>query len=319
MLIFNWLVLADFYRLTLRNRGNGPIEHGVWSQDFRNLKIEIRTTRGPTRHWRMTYADAWYGLSWMLVFMNDIWSYRIPDWGGLWENIYRVVRKDVQPWRQIGEIQVELLQEEDKSVGNSATARHLLFPRKASSAASSFPSSQAPALPPPINFTAFDNSEPAVNTGKGVTAAAPPPPNPFPVPDSDMILIFGPPTGNPPPKKVILGSLYSFFLELYQGALANLGDPPFDERSLERPEASIFFVPRRRGDTPLATYSIIVDAILGMVVYMVRVGFMATDITIVKPDATGKRIPLGTFSIRTPNLQRVNSTVDALGTDLSTS
>ena len=142
-------------------------------------------------------------------------------------------------------------------------------------------------------------------------------PNPYPVPDSDVILIFGRAAGIPPPRRVILGLFFSFFLELYLGALARRGDALFDERQLVRPEASIYFVPRRRGETPLTTDSIIVDAIIGMVAYMASEGFMATDITIVKPDATGKRVPRGTFSIRTPSLSGVNGTIDASGTDLS--
>ena len=114
MLIFNWLALADFYRLTLRNRGNGPIETGAWRQDFRNLRMTMTTSRGPTRHWHMTYADAWYGLGYIFIFMNDIRPDWRPTFSGFWENVYSVVRKDVQPWRQIGEIQIELLEGDER-------------------------------------------------------------------------------------------------------------------------------------------------------------------------------------------------------------
>ena len=106
MTIFNILAMVDLFRRTLRNRGDRPIEGGECRLDYIDLGMVITTTRGPTRHWRMTYADAFYGLAWVFLFMNDLRPEWHPPFWGFWENTYDVIRKNVQPWRQIGQITI---------------------------------------------------------------------------------------------------------------------------------------------------------------------------------------------------------------------
>ena len=175
----------------------------------------------------------------------------------------------------------------------------------------------------PVNFAAFENLELSNGTSPSIQTVTTLP-NPFQVPDSDIILIFGRPIGESLTRKAILGIIFAFFLDAYQSVVAKRADAPFGQEDIVLAEIATYFVPRMRDGRSLTTDSTMVDALLGMVIYMSSEGFTATDVTIVKPDAAGKRIPVGTFKIRAgAGLRNANNgtrTADAgSGTDISVS
>ncbi|KAI4117375.1 MAG: hypothetical protein LQ338_007564 [Usnochroma carphineum] len=298
-ILFNALALIDFYRRTLRHGGNGATPCGKWQQDFRDLRIAI-TPAPSSGGFRMTCADAWFGLSLISTFMNELDPERGPPFMGFWEYTYYVLRISVSPYHEMGQISVALL-----------TAPDARTPASLDSADNpSANSSRVPAAG--VDFAAFDNRDLSDTLFPTPSVSVPPLPNPYPVPDSDVILIFGRSMGAAPARSPMVNFFHFFLVEAYISLLEHRGDAPIGTKRIEHGTASARLIPRMRDGRPLTMGSTVADAVLGMLNYMLVQGFMATDVTIVKPDATGKRTPVGMFSIRT-------DAESPLGSDLATS
>ncbi|KAL9598091.1 MAG: hypothetical protein Q9219_004722 [cf. Caloplaca sp. 3 TL-2023] len=268
--------MSDFYRQTLHHRGNGPISGGIWHQQWQNLQLDI-TQVSSSGQWRLTYADAFFGLAWMLVSMNNIKLDRFSEYTGFWENTYHVLRKTVYPYHHIGDIDVEMI---------DADAHIPMFQHPP----------EIPATATYTNFSAFtslnlsdSDSTPTVVTPLHL-------PNPYPVPDSDVILLFTPPSKpSPIPRPLMLELFHSLFLQIYIILLRRRSDNEVPAQGFQRPSVSMWVAPRK--DTSLFTSSTLVDAVIGMVSWMVVEGFTAGEFTVVKPDAKGKRVTVGSIRI----------------------
>ena len=152
-------------------------------------------------------------------------------------------------------------------------------------------------MPSEINSTTLDHLPIPQGTGNS-SAVLSALPNPFNVPDTDVTLLFGRPLTNPPTKQRILLLLVNLFQLLYENIVIHGVDVPFSGCRFDSPESSLELESRMQGATPLLSARTAADAITGIVFYMLKEGFVATDITIIKPNESGRRSAVGTLSIR---------------------
>ena len=128
-------------------------------------------------------------------------------------------------------------------------------------------------------------------------------PNPFPVPESDLTLLFGPHRALPAnSEKWITYMLIQVIEKAWQLLVENKRAVPFPFFGKIVPPAklSVIIEPRTRPDgrTPLLTSSMVADAAVGIVYYMLAQGFFGSAISVVWPDSRGIRIVVATIHIR---------------------
>ena len=212
----------------------------------------------PALRGSMTAAHFFFGLQWIWLWMANL-TPGASQHSGFFERNYVILTKGTPAEHRIGYVRV--------------------FERLGPSLA--LPSSQS------LSYASY--SHPSTNLSV-------PFPNPFPVPESDLFLLFG--------KKVplditshrlVVQVLHVFFEHAFLLVTTNHREMPFpDIGNDERPVA--IKVESEKGTTGV-TNSVMADAIVGIVYYMLHEGFFGGKIVIARPNAAGKRSVVGAVYI----------------------
>ena len=123
---------------------------------------------------------------------------------------------------------------------------------------------------------------------------------PFPVPETDITLLIG-----PPGPELVQGDVIFVMLDLMSTAWQNVARNhvvrPLSGRTwtgLSRARVSVTLRPRMNGGTSMVTDTDLAEAAYGIATYFVtEQPAFATKITVVRPDESGRRVPVGELEI----------------------
>ncbi|KAL8722572.1 MAG: hypothetical protein Q9225_000968 [Loekoesia sp. 1 TL-2023] len=116
---------------------------------------------------------------------------------------------------------------------------------------------------------------------------------PFPVPDTDVTLLVGRRGIDLAPATVIWPLNY-LINEAWQAIALNHYVQPIGQLQAtdDSHRVLVQMRPRMSGTTPLVTDSNLVEATTGIVYYMLQEGWFGTTVTVVRPNQSGRRIPV---------------------------
>ncbi|KAL8713442.1 MAG: hypothetical protein Q9225_006774, partial [Loekoesia sp. 1 TL-2023] len=156
----------------------------------------------------------------------------------------------------------------------------------------------------------FNSSTQPISNATNIDSAPPPSSTslsaPFPVPDTDVILLFGPRGINLSLLTVYL-ALQDLVSKAWNNVAVNHGVnavPQYTTPNEPIDRVVITMQSRKSGNTFLMTDSDLIEGAVGVILYMVQHGFFATKVTIVRPNESGTRVPVGDMEI-SPNRRRV--------------
>ncbi|KAL8881936.1 MAG: hypothetical protein Q9192_007684 [Flavoplaca navasiana] len=123
---------------------------------------------------------------------------------------------------------------------------------------------------------------------------------PFPVPETDVTLLIGPRGPD-----LVQGDVIFIMLDLMSTAWQNVARKhvvrPLPGRTwngLSRTRVSVTLRPRMNGGTSMVTDTDLAEAAYGIATYFVtEQPAFATKITVVRPDRSGRRVPVGELEI----------------------
>lgn len=257
-ILFLHIVMLDIYKSTLLNGKDEVVPEAVWERDFAELELQL----APREASKLTWADALWGVQGVL--RNMLYPVHCS---GFREQRWEIGRntKERGIMIKLGEILIKL-----KKTPQSATT-----PASNSSSRAFALSKKTPFIPSPLSA-------------------------PFPVPDTDLTLLIGA-RGISVPRAGVIQALDGMVSKGYLDFAVHQHARrlPQQTAKIDDPAGTTYVTmrPRMQEGTSLLTTTDLVEMAIGIVYFMLRNRFVATTITAVRPDESGKRIAVGEMEI----------------------
>lgn len=250
-------IQLEIYMDTVTRGGDAALSEPIWERDFQELRLQL----APRADSDATWADALYGFQKILRHMLD----RAQP-AGFQEQVWAIGRRSSgSALEPVCQITLRL-----RSPGS---------PSKSSSLATTIP---------------FNSSVDASSPWSGPLSA------PFAVPETDMTILIGYRGVDLMRAAVILG-LDQMIAGVWRDVAINGRAQPMEQfiAEITGPDGTFWVTMRPRMDeaTSLFTETDYVKTAVGIVYYMVQHGFYATTITAVRPNDSGRRVPVGEMEL----------------------